>query len=172
MFTQLLQLTGLAQKWPTFTREEVSKHNTTDSLWVVIDNSVFDITPILGQHPGGKCALLKRGGGVKDCAEDMMFHSRAARQDAKKYKIGELSPYDAPVSSPLSPASPFPSKRFASSVPSISKVVITSDTEDMQEDGTGSAHWDSAVKDHPLSSSDSDIHFVSEDSILRADLVK
>ncbi|KPI89814.1 hypothetical protein ABL78_1077 [Leptomonas seymouri] len=172
MFTQLLQLTGLAQKWRTFTREEVAKHNTADSLWIVIDNSVFDITPILGQHPGGKSALLKRGGGVKDCAEDLMFHSRSARRDAQKYKIGELSPDDPPVSLPLSPAPPLISKRCASSVPSISKVMIPSDAEDMQEYCSESVLWDSACRDHPLSSSDNDIHLISNDNILGTDLVK
>lgn len=165
MFTQLLQLTGLVQKWPMLTREEVAEHNTADSLWIVINNSVFDVTPILAQHPGGKGALLKRGGGVKDCAEDLMFHSRSARQDAHRYKIGELSPNDKPVFSPCSPASPMISARCPSSEPCIAKVMIPSDVESMHEHGSDSVVWDSTDRNHPLSSSDSDTQLVSEDNI-------
>lgn len=172
MFTQLLQLTGLVQKWPTLTREEVAKHNTAASLWIVIDNSVYDITAIVDKHPGGKGALLKRGGGVRDCSEDLMFHSRATRRDTQKYKIGELSPFDAPVASPCSPASPITTTRSTSCGPSITKVVIPSDAEDLQDYGSESVLWDSTGKHHPLSSSDSDIHIVSEESALRLNAAK
>jgi hypothetical protein len=172
MFTQLLQLTGLVQKWPTITREEVAKHSTADSLWIVVGDSVYDITSVVDRHPGGKGALLKRGGGVKDCTEDLMFHSRATRREAQKYKIGELSPYDVSITSHHAPESPVFSARCASSVPSISKVVIPSDAEDLPEYSSESAMWDSSGRDYLLSSSDNDIHLVREDNIPHANLVK
>lgn len=91
MLTKFLQLTGLSRKWPMYTMEEVGEHRTSESLWIVADGSVYDVTHLLGRHPGGDHALLKRGGGAKDCAEDLMFHGRSARKDAQLYKIGEVS---------------------------------------------------------------------------------
>lgn len=169
MFNQFLQLTGLVRKWPTLTREEVAKHNTADSLWILIDRSVYDITSVLDHHPGGRGALLRRGGGVKDCAEDLMFHSRATRRETEKYKIGELSPCDVCVPVPASPAT---STRQTSSASTLTKVIIASDAEGTLEYGSETAAWESVGQDHPLSSSDSDIHIVGDDSEYHAALVK
>lgn len=45
-----------------YTLDEVSKHNTKDSLWVVMNNNVYDLTSFLEQHPGGEKPLLKYAG--------------------------------------------------------------------------------------------------------------
>lgn len=45
--------------------EEISKHTTVDSLWLVIDGKVYDVTSFLEEHPGGKKPFLKYAG--KDC---------------------------------------------------------------------------------------------------------
>ena len=50
------------QKITFFTLEEVSKHNTADSLWVVFDGSVYDATEFHKKHPGGPHALLHVAG--------------------------------------------------------------------------------------------------------------
>lgn len=92
MLTPFLQLAGLVKKWPTFTAEEIEKHHTRSSLWIVAGDSVYDITKLLGDHPGGDSALLRRGGGAKDCSEDFFFHSRATQKDAEKYMIGNVDP--------------------------------------------------------------------------------
>lgn len=42
--------------------EEVQKHNTRESLWVIIDGQVYDATSILPWHPGGTAVLLKNAG--------------------------------------------------------------------------------------------------------------
>jgi L-lactate dehydrogenase (cytochrome) len=47
------------------TGEEVAKHNSKDSCWVVIESTVYDVTRFLPQHPGGPAKLLKYAGGVR-----------------------------------------------------------------------------------------------------------
>jgi len=41
--------------------EEVSKHNTVDDLWLVVDKRIFDVTDYVDSHPGGEAIL--RGAG-------------------------------------------------------------------------------------------------------------
>jgi cytochrome b involved in lipid metabolism len=42
--------------------EEIAKHKTVDSLWIVIEDKVYDITSFLEEHPGGQKPLLKYAG--------------------------------------------------------------------------------------------------------------
>ena len=37
----------------SFTRKEVSTHNTEDDCWIIILNKVYDVTKWLPKHPGG-----------------------------------------------------------------------------------------------------------------------
>jgi L-lactate dehydrogenase (cytochrome) len=41
---------------------EVAKHNTAESCWIVINNSVYDLTDFLSAHPGGPEIILKYAG--------------------------------------------------------------------------------------------------------------
>lgn len=50
---------GFAEQ--TFTTVEVSKHNTADDCWTVIDSDVYDITDYVGSHPGGSEILRACG---------------------------------------------------------------------------------------------------------------
>lgn len=52
----------------TYTIEEISKHNTVESLWIIIDDHVFDVTKYAKKHPGGSRILLKYAG--KDCTKE------------------------------------------------------------------------------------------------------
>ncbi|KIK06860.1 hypothetical protein K443DRAFT_129445 [Laccaria amethystina LaAM-08-1] len=47
---------------PTWTLEQVAKHNTHDSCWVIIENNVYDVTEFLSEHPGGAKIILKYAG--------------------------------------------------------------------------------------------------------------
>lgn len=87
-------LTGLRKNWPLLSEEEIRRHNSRCSLWIVSGNSVYDVTEILSSHPGGEAAILRRGGGAKDCGRDYSFHSRYARREWEGCKIGEIIPED------------------------------------------------------------------------------
>jgi len=57
----------------SFTVEEVAKHNSKASCWVILDNRVLDVTTFLGDHPGGELAILTFAG--KDATEEFnMIH--------------------------------------------------------------------------------------------------
>lgn len=92
LLEKVLSLSGLKKEWQLFSEEEVRMHNTRRSLWVVAGNSVYDVTAVLTVHPGGEAAMLRRGGGAKDCEADYAFHSRYARREWDARKIGEVTP--------------------------------------------------------------------------------
>ena len=46
----------------TFTRAEVAKNNTEDSLHCIIDSQVYDLTDFLDAHPGGSVVLTQIAG--------------------------------------------------------------------------------------------------------------
>merc|ERR1711968_205814 len=56
-----------------FTMEDVAKHNSKASCWVVLDGKVLDVTNFLADHPGGELAILTFAG--KDATEEFnMIH--------------------------------------------------------------------------------------------------
>ena len=42
----------------------VAQHNTDDSLWVVVGDSVYDVTDFAASHPGGRKIIRKYAGKV------------------------------------------------------------------------------------------------------------
>jgi cytochrome b involved in lipid metabolism len=36
----------------TVSKEQVAAHNKSDSLWIVIDEDVYDVTKFQDEHPG------------------------------------------------------------------------------------------------------------------------
>ncbi|KAF4544535.1 Mitochondrial cytochrome b2 protein [Lasiodiplodia theobromae] len=45
-----------------FSYDEVSKHNTPESCWVVLYGHVYDVTSFLNEHPGGAKIILQLAG--------------------------------------------------------------------------------------------------------------
>ena len=46
----------------SYTLEEVAKHNTAESRWIVIHGMVYDVTEFINKHPGGKKPFEKYSG--------------------------------------------------------------------------------------------------------------
>ncbi|KAJ9157260.1 Cytochrome b5 [Pleurostoma richardsiae] len=44
------------------TRDDVRKHASRESCWVIVDGSAYDVTSFLDSHPGGASAILKYAG--------------------------------------------------------------------------------------------------------------
>lgn len=74
----------------TFSLKEVANHNSNKSSWIVIHNSIYDVTQFLNEHPGGEEVLLEQAGKEATEAFEDVGHSTDARELMKKYKIGEL----------------------------------------------------------------------------------
>lgn len=73
----------------TFSWDEIQKHNTEASCWVVADGLVFDVTHFLKLHPAGPQSILMRGG--QDATRDFRFHSVKSRNMVwMKYCIGSV----------------------------------------------------------------------------------
>jgi cytochrome b involved in lipid metabolism len=81
-----------------FTRSEVTAHADEKSLWIILDNKVYDITKFMLEHPGGEEVLIQWAG--QDATESFneVGHSTDARAMTNDYLIGELCNEDAYVS--------------------------------------------------------------------------
>lgn len=81
-----------------FSADDVAAHAALDDCWVVHEGRVFDVTPFVGDHPGGDDLLLPYAG--KDLAGAMddpaiHSHSDSAYAVLDEYYIGRLaSPED------------------------------------------------------------------------------
>eukprot|EP00913_Durusdinium_trenchii_P027262 g25576.t1 len=59
-----------------YTVEEVAKHNTAASLWVIMNRKVYDVTAFHKKHPGGAGVLLQMGGKEHSSEEDDLETNR------------------------------------------------------------------------------------------------
>ena len=55
-----------------YTRAQVAKHCTAESCWVIVDDSVYDITDFLPKHPPGPQRILPHAG--KDATRHYNYH--------------------------------------------------------------------------------------------------
>ncbi|KAL4749829.1 hypothetical protein BDW72DRAFT_125821 [Aspergillus terricola var. indicus] len=95
----------------TFSKEDVAKNNKPDSLWIVVDEDVYDLTKFQNEHPGGKKILTRVAG--KDASKQFWkYHNEGI---LKKYKsqlqIGSLDSKKAPEApAPAAAATEAPKK--------------------------------------------------------------
>jgi 4-hydroxysphinganine ceramide fatty acyl 2-hydroxylase len=76
----------------SFSKEEIQKHHSVKSLWVSQNDSVYDITHFMDDHPGGAELLLHHGG--KDITDVLKngdhSHSEAAYEMLQTFLIGKM----------------------------------------------------------------------------------
>ncbi|KAA8576887.1 hypothetical protein EYC84_006927 [Monilinia fructicola] len=58
----------------TFKGSDVSSHNTPDSCWVCINETIYDVTEFLPNHPGGSKIVLSLAGNIDATEEFEMIH--------------------------------------------------------------------------------------------------
>ncbi|CAA6668220.1 unnamed protein product [Spirodela intermedia] len=73
-----------------FTLVNVSKHNTREDCWLLINDKVYDVTKFLDDHPGGDEVLVTATG--KDATNDFedVGHSTTARAMLDEYFVGNI----------------------------------------------------------------------------------
>lgn len=87
--TQAPSKTEQIDKSKTHTLDEVAMHATASDCWIVVDGKVYDMSPFVEKHPGGKAILQGCG---KDASE--LFASKhGAKQRAllPNFEIGKLT---------------------------------------------------------------------------------
>ncbi|KYK60546.1 Acyl-CoA dehydrogenase/oxidase [Drechmeria coniospora] len=90
----------MASSSKTFTREEVREHTTDDSLWCIIDSTVYDLTDFVDAHPGGESVLRQVAGQDATTA----FYNLHRHEVLSKYAslaIGSVQGEQAQVITPL-----------------------------------------------------------------------
>ncbi|KAL2108401.1 hypothetical protein VUR80DRAFT_3825 [Thermomyces stellatus] len=58
----------MGDKLKTLSLDEVAKHNSRESCWVILYDTVYDVTDFLDEHPAGPTAILRLAG--KDATEE------------------------------------------------------------------------------------------------------
>ncbi|CAH1110993.1 unnamed protein product [Psylliodes chrysocephalus] len=76
-----------------YTLEQIAKYNgkqEDNTVWIIIRDNVYDVSPFLEEHPGGADLIMEWAG--KDATKefDNFGHSSDAKKDLKRLKIGEV----------------------------------------------------------------------------------
>ncbi|KAI9313275.1 acyl-CoA dehydrogenase/oxidase [Dichotomocladium elegans] len=72
-----------------YTREQVSRHASSDDLWIIIDAAVYDMSHFVDMHPGGAFPILEFAG--KDATEAFYgLHRQEVLVKYQRYKIGTV----------------------------------------------------------------------------------
>lgn len=74
-----------------FSRQEILEHNKPGDCWIIIDNSIYDITSFITKHPGGSEILESRVG--EDATSYFVTkhrNNKRAIEQLSYFKIGEV----------------------------------------------------------------------------------
>ncbi|XP_026487066.2 sulfite oxidase, mitochondrial isoform X1 [Vanessa tameamea] len=76
---------------PTFTAEEVSKHDSKKSFWVIYKHGVYDVTSFLPSHPGGEQIFNAGGLSIEPFWNVYGMHkTKEIFELLESYRIGNL----------------------------------------------------------------------------------
>ncbi|KJZ77293.1 hypothetical protein HIM_03614 [Hirsutella minnesotensis 3608] len=100
-----------------FTASDVASHNKPDSLYIIVDGDVYDLTKFQDDHPGGK-KILQRVAGKDASKQFWKYHNEGIlKKYQAKLQVGSLDskpkPEPKPAAAPAAP--PAPKKQAASS---------------------------------------------------------
>ncbi|KAI9843968.1 MAG: hypothetical protein M1837_006009 [Sclerophora amabilis] len=92
----------------TFKEADVASHNKPDSLWIIVDQDVYDLSKFQDEHPGGK-KILQRVAGKDASKQFWKYHNESI---LKKYKPQlQLGSLDTKPKEAAAPPPPPPSKK-------------------------------------------------------------
>ncbi|RDB25900.1 Very long-chain specific acyl-CoA dehydrogenase, mitochondrial [Hypsizygus marmoreus] len=77
----------------TYTRDEVTKHNRDDDLWIIIDAKVYDVSRFKNLHPGGASVFLDADIPGQDATEafyGLHRHEVIVRPQYARLQIGVI----------------------------------------------------------------------------------
>lgn len=75
----------------SISRSEVLHHCTQHDCWVIVRNGVYDLTPFVKKHPGGKHIILSRAGGDATSFFTVRHgHSPDRTTMLERFRIGSL----------------------------------------------------------------------------------
>ena len=83
---------------PVFTKKEVSKHQTSDDCWIILESKehgsqarVYNVTDYVEEHPGGQ-AILNNAGGTSTKGFYGPQHPARVFDMIEDFYIGDLAP--------------------------------------------------------------------------------
>eukprot|EP00611_Tribonema_gayanum_P013836 TRINITY_DN25059_c0_g1_i1.p1 TRINITY_DN25059_c0_g1~~TRINITY_DN25059_c0_g1_i1.p1 ORF type:complete len:507 (-),score=108.53 TRINITY_DN25059_c0_g1_i1:413-1861(-) len=80
-----------------YTWQEVAKHNTAQSAWVIVGSKVYDLTSWVDNHPGGREVLLLMAGRDATAAfESYHPFTDKPRKILGKFEVGAVSNHEFP----------------------------------------------------------------------------
>ncbi|CAK9112673.1 Cytochrome b2 [Durusdinium trenchii] len=71
-------------------KAELEKHKAADDCWIAINGEVYNVTDFLGDHPGGKKAILMYAGKDATAEFEMLHKPDIIHKYGKDMKVGKL----------------------------------------------------------------------------------
>lgn len=78
----------------SYTLSEVSAHCELDDCWIVINDSVYNVTRFLQEHPGGRDVILEHAGRDATIAFYGSGHSPHGFSLLQEFRIGTLAKHE------------------------------------------------------------------------------
>lgn len=73
-----------------FTYEELAKHNTPESCWLLVEGNLYDVTQYVPSHPGGEAILKGCGLDATEIFNSVEKHTDTANTMLETYLLGPL----------------------------------------------------------------------------------
>lgn len=77
-----------------FTPREVAVHNTAEDCYIVLNDTVYDLSEYLEKHPGGADTILSWAGADATEEFDSIGHSKDAKKQVESFRVGVLDSHD------------------------------------------------------------------------------
>jgi len=135
----------------TFSQSDVASHNKSDSLWIVVDGDVYDLTKFQDDHPGGK-KILQRVAGKDASKQFWKYHNEGIlKKYQKQLQVGSLDSKPKPAAEPM--PVPVPQKQVSKPKASSGVAAPAEQTEALETFGQqipfGDPAWYQSVSCNP-----------------------